>query len=271
MIASHARPWLLAAWLGSLAFVTQAQTVVTVHAAGSLRGAMTQLAQEFEVQAPPTKVRLVFGASGLLKDKLLAGEASNVFASANMEHPQALAAAGRAEATRPFARNALCALTRQGFALDERNLVDRLLDPKVKVGTSTPKADPSGDYAFEMFDRIDSTSTGPAGSASQLKAKALQLTGGPSSPPPPAGRSVYAMLVAERQADVFVTYCTNAAAARKEQPSLQVVPIPDAINVSARYGLGLLTPSSAPARQFVEFVLGPRGQDILASHGFSKP
>lgn len=39
-----------------------------------------------------------------------AGERADVFASANMEHPQALAALGRAGTVSRFARNALCAL-----------------------------------------------------------------------------------------------------------------------------------------------------------------
>jgi ABC-type molybdate transport system substrate-binding protein len=34
-----------------------------------------------------------FGASGLLKDEIKAGTQAEVFASANMEHPQALAGA----------------------------------------------------------------------------------------------------------------------------------------------------------------------------------
>ena len=30
-----------------------------------------------------------------------------------------------------------------------------LLDPQWKLGTSTPKADPSGDYAWEVFRRAE--------------------------------------------------------------------------------------------------------------------
>jgi ABC-type molybdate transport system substrate-binding protein len=42
-------------------------------------------------------------------------------------------------------------LVKPGLAVDGENLLDRLLDPKVKVGISTPKADPLGDYAIEVF------------------------------------------------------------------------------------------------------------------------
>jgi molybdate transport system substrate-binding protein len=106
------------------------------------------------------------------------------------------------------------------------------------------------------------------GAAAALKTKALQLTGGPSSPPPPADRNVYGALVASGQADVFITYCTNAVTARKEEPQLQVLAVPDAINVWASYGLALMQSASAAARPFIEFVLGPAGQKRLAEFGF---
>jgi ABC-type molybdate transport system substrate-binding protein len=247
-----------------------AQEAVTVHAAGSLRGALTELAQAFEAQTQRS-VKFSFGASGLLKDRLLGGERSEVFASANMEHPQALVAAGRAQAVLPFASNALCALAAPGFALNGKTLAARLLDADVKLGTSTPRADPSGDYAWQMFDRIEASGAAPAGSSAALKARALQLTGGPSSPPPPTGRNVYGVLVAEGQADVFITYCTNATLALREQPQLKVLPVPQAINVAAQYGLALVEPSSEGARAFVAFLLGPRGQVVLTAHGFGAP
>jgi molybdate transport system substrate-binding protein len=244
---------------------------LTVFAAGSLRGALTKIAQDFEASAGGAKVRLVFGASGLLRDRLQAGEAADVFASANMEHPQALAAAGRAEPVQRFTRNTLCALAAPSFGLGGRTLAERLLDPAVRVGTSTPKADPSGDYAFTMFERIETSGAAPAGSAQKLKAKALQLTGGPNSPAPPADRNVYGAIVAAGEADVFITYCTNAEIARAEQPRLQVLAIPEAINVFADYGLAVLRPASPTAQRFVQFVLSASGQARLRAVGFAAP
>jgi ABC-type molybdate transport system substrate-binding protein len=262
---------LAAALVAGMPFA-QAQTAqpVAVYAAGSLRAALNEVAAGFE-KSRGTPVRMTYGASGLLRDRIAGGEPAQVFASANMEHPQALAAAGKAEPVQAFARNALCVLAAPGFSLQGKTLPQRLLDGDVKLGTSTPKADPSGDYAFEMFERIESTGAAGPGSAAALKARALQLTGGPHSPPPPANRSVYGELVAAGQADAFVTYCTNAAQARREQPQLQVLPVPDAVNVAARYGVVLLQPASAAARDFVAYLLSPAGQAVLASHGFSAP
>ena len=265
--------WLAGVVLASAATgaAAQASDVLTVHAAGSLRAALTRIAEDYAAAPGGQKVNLIFGASGLLRDRLAGGERSDVFASANMEHPQSLAAAGKAEPVRAFTRNALCALAAPGFTLNGRTLAQRLLDADVKVGISTPKADPSGDYAFEMFERIESTGAAPTGAAEQLKAKALQLTGGPNSPPPPPDRNVYSVLMAEGKADVFITYCTNARLVQKEIAALQIVPIPETINVSARYGMTVVQPASPQARRFALFVLGATGQQRLAEVGFSTP
>ena len=243
------------------------QSPVPVFAAGSLRGPLTEAAQAFEASAGGVPLALTFGASGLLLDRIKTGADAQVFASANMAHPQALSAAGSFGPTQVFTRNALCALVRPGLAVDSTNLVATLLRPDVKLGTSTPKADPSGDYAFEMFQRVDNAGA-PAGSGAALAAKALQLTGGPTSPPPPADRNVYGVLVASGQADVFITYCTNAVVARREQPQLQVVDIAPAINVAADYGLAVRKDASPAAQAFAAYLLSPAGQAILRKAGF---
>ena len=240
---------------------------VPIFAAGSLRGPLTEAAKAFEASAGGAPVALTFGASGLLLDRIKTGADAQVFASANMAHPQALSAVGSFGPTQVFTRNALCALVRPGLAVDSTNLVATLLRPDVKLGTSTPKADPSGDYAFEMFQRVDNAGA-PAGSGAALAAKALQLTGGPTSPPPPADRNVYGVLVASGQADVFITYCTNAVVARREQPQLQVVDIVPAINVAADYGLAVRKDASPAAQAFAAYLLSPAGQAILRKAGF---
>lgn len=266
----HAQPSTAQAGVAPSGTAPNSPAALTVYAAGSLRSAMTQIAQDFQARQG-VQARLVFGASGLLRDRLASGEQADLFASANMEHPQALERSGRATSLRAFTRNELCALSNATFAADPRPLVAKLLDSRWKLGTSTPKADPSGDYAFEMFDRIERTGAAPAGSAATLKQRALQLTGGPQSPPPPAGRNVYGMLVAQGQADVFITYCTNAASAVAEEPTLKTLPIDAAINVSATYGVAVMNAAGPLASRFLDHLMGPEGQARLRALGFSAP
>ena len=83
---------LTATMTGLLMTPVAASDTVLLHVAGSLRGARTEVSQAFE-KSSPFKVQAKFGASGLLKDEIAAGARAEVFASANMEHPQALAAA----------------------------------------------------------------------------------------------------------------------------------------------------------------------------------
>ena len=60
------------------------------------------------------------------------------------------------------------------------------------------------------------------------------------------------MLVASGQADVFLTYCTNAVIAVAEEPGLQLVDVPPAINVSAEYGLAVRRGAAAAAQAFAD-------------------
>ena len=240
---------------------------VLLHAAGSLRGALTEVSNAFEA-ATGIAVRAKYGASGTLKDAISGGEKTEVFASANMEHPQALAAAKRGGPVVLFARNRLCALARPALEFDSASLLDRMLDASVKLGTSTPKADPSGDYAFEVFRKAAALK---AGARAALEKKALKLTGGPSSPQPPAGRSLYGMLVADGKADIFLAYCTAARDAQKENAGQQIVALPDALTVGADYGLTVIADAPPAAYRFAMFILSVDGQRILASHGFTAP
>jgi ABC-type molybdate transport system substrate-binding protein len=244
-----------------------AEETVLLHAAGSLRAALTEVAKAFEA-AGLGKVQAKFGASGLLKDEIAGGAKAEVFASANMEHPLALAAEKRSGAVVLFARNRLCALARPGLDAAPDALLGRMLDPQVKLGTSTPKADPSGDYAWEVFRKAEKLSPG---AFAILEKKALQLTGGPTSPPAPQGRSVYGDLVAQGAADIFLAYCTSALAAQHENHAQQIVQLPDALAVGADYGLTVMNGASVPAYQFALFILSADGQRTLAKHGFAAP
>ena len=258
----------LAALVAALAVVpamAQSSDTVLLHAAGSLRGALTEVAKAFET-ASGAKVEMKYGASGLLKDEIAGGAKAEVFASANMEHPQALAKAGKSGPVVLFARNRLCALIKPGLVVEPATLIDVMLDPQVKLGTSTPKADPSGDYAWEVFRKADAIR---AGAFAALSHKALQLTGAPSSVAAPTDRNLYGMLVAQGRADLFLTYCTNALAAVKENPGQRMVALPDNLAVGADYGLTVMTGASPPAYRFAMYILSPDAQRILANLGFA--
>ncbi len=239
-----------------------------LYAAGSLRPALTEVGQAF-TKARGTKVNAQFGSSGLLREQLERGEAGDVYASADMGNPLALAKAGKAEPVVLFARNRLCAIVRPGLQVTPGTVLATMLAPGTKLGTSTPRNDPAGDYAWQVFAKADAVQPG---ARQVLEAKALKLTGAPDSPRPPDGRSVYAWHVLQGRADVFLAYCTAGREAAAEVAGITVVELPPELAVGADYGLTVLrTANTNAALPFVLYVLSTEGQAILARHGFDAP
>ncbi len=248
----------------SVSHPTLSADPIPVVAAGSLRDAMTEIARAHEAQTGQ-KFTLSFAASGLLRERIEKGEATQVFASADMGHPQRLADGGSWGMPRVFARNQLCALTQANLNLTPDRLLDALLDPAIRLGASTPNADPAGDYAWALFRRADAVRAGAYGI---LERKALQLTGGPTSPKAPAGRGTYAWVMDQGQADIFLTYCTNAVAAQAEVPRLKIVAVPPDLQVYADYGLTVRRASHPAAQAFADALLAPSAQAVFARYGF---
>jgi len=259
------RALLLAATLLMAAPVAAAEPV-RLAAAGSLRAALAEVATGFAASPGGAQVAQSYAPSGLLRQRIGAGEAFEVFASANMEHPEAVGRE-RGRATVLFARNRLCAIARPGLDVTPETLLDRMLDPAVRLGTSTPRADPAGDYAFALFARAEAVRPG---ARAALEGKALTVTGGPDSARPPEGRDLYAWQFERNAVDLFLTYCTNAVLARAADASLRQVAVPEALAVGADYGVILLSDRPEAAR-FVLFLLSPPGQTMLARLGFDAP
>lgn len=259
----------LSALVLGLSVMTDAASAqsVQLYSAGSLKGAWLDMIEAFAA-ATGIKVEPRFGPSGALKDAILAGANADVFTSANMEHPRALATARLSGSAVLFARNRLCALARPGLAVEPATILDRMLDPAVKLATSTPKADPAGDYAWSVFHKADAIRPG---AFAQLDRKALQLVGGPNSPPPPEGRSGYGALVASGAADLFLLYCTAAKVAEQENPGQRAIALPPELAVGADYGLAVLNRAPPDAYRLALFILSNDGQRILAKAGFDAP
>ncbi len=252
----------------ALAPVNVAAETVRLYAAGSLKAVMADITREFEAKSGgAVKVETVLGPSGILRERIEKGEAAHVFASADTGHPKRLGDQGRtAGPLIVFARNELCALARGGLAIAADTLLERMLDPAIKLGTSTPKADPSGDYAFALFGKAEAVKTG---SKATLEAKALTLTGGPASESAPAGRNPYAWVMETGKVDIFLTYCTNALLAKAEVPSLSIVAIPKPLNVAADYGLVIMNGAPKAAHDLAAFIRSETGRAALIKYGFS--
>ncbi|MBS1211115.1 MAG: modA 2 [Proteobacteria bacterium] len=246
-----------------LCCVHAAQADVRLFAAGSLKGALSEVSAAF-TQQTGIPVKGEYGPSGILRERIEKNEAVDVFTSADMNHPRKLAASGRAPFVVRFTGNRLCAMAKPEVGLNSDNVLEKALSPAIKLGTSTPLSDPSGDYTWKVFDKAEALKPG---ATQTLKTKALQLVGGPTSEVIPAGRSAVPYMFATGKADMFIAYCTTGQAARGEGVTLTVVNLPSTLAQSADYGMVVLT-KSTEAAQLALFIMSEPAQAILAKWGF---
>jgi molybdate transport system substrate-binding protein len=262
------RRWLVIALV--LGGVSSAQAEeIRVLAAGSLRGALGVIATAFE-KTHDAHVTLVAGPAGALRDRILGGEAFDLYATAAFPQAQALTDKGLARASVLIARNRLCALVRSDSEITPDTLIDALLRPDTKPGTSTPKSDPAGDYAWEFFRRIDAAHPGAydalTGRAQMLFGGAERKAAAPGSDPggDPIGRALDAKAV-----DVVFVYCSGAQPkAEQSAGKYRAFALPAPYAVTAEYGSTLSTRASSLAFDFFLTLLSPSGQETLRHFGF---
>jgi ABC-type molybdate transport system substrate-binding protein len=240
---------------------------VSLYAAGSLHGALTDIANAF-TQQTGIVVDQTYGSSGLLRGRIENGETADVFASADTDNPQRLQREGRSGAVTVFTRNRMCLLVKPARA-GSRTVAELMLDPSLRLVTSTPKADPAGDYAEAIFAKLNAQRPG---ALAALDTKALRLIGGANAVSIPAGAdlAVY-LLLTSNQGDTFLTYCSGFVASVAANPTqLRSLEMPPDLAVRADYGLALRNGAPPAAAQLREFILSPAGQAILVRYGFSR-
>jgi molybdate transport system substrate-binding protein len=251
----------LCALSGSAASAPPEAQSVEIYAAGSLRGVVTEVAQAvqaaFNIELQPT-----FGSSGTLRERIEKGEAPDLFLSADLASPRKLETQGRTFVPAAmFARNRMCVVARAA-GVTAANMVDRMLAKGVRLKTSTPVADPSGDYAWAIFDHIDGVRPG-AGRLLKEKAQAsMGVTATPASPT----QHPYAALLAAKQIDIAITYCSGMAAMRKDLPQLHSFEVPPQFDPHPVDGMALLS-NKPEALRVALFLFSEKGQAIIAEQG----
>jgi len=235
-------------------------TTLNILAAGSLRAVWPDLMASF-TSLSGLRITTDFGPAGRLRQRIEAGEACDFFASANRLHPEALLQQGRAVKLGLFAANTLCLTARRDIVTRADDWLSLLCRDDLRVATSTPLSDPSGDYTWELFDNIERLHPG---SGSRLKAKARPMVGGTDGLMVPKGELAAQWLIEQKHTDMFIGYASYAPRLQL-CPKLHVLNIPAPYNVVAEYGWACC---SDPALPLAAFLSSAEAQTILQQHGF---
>jgi molybdate transport system substrate-binding protein len=223
---------------------TVPRATITVLAAASLTDAFTQLGQAFEAARPGTKVVFSFGASSALATQANEGAPADLMASADEANLEKVVDAGNASMPSVFARNRLAILVARGNPKGIRALPD-LARPGVDFVLCAPEV-PCGKFGAQALGKAGVTAP-PRSYEENVKAVVTKVTLG--------------------EADAGIVYVTDVKGAGGRAEG---VDIPDAQNVVAVYPMAVLRQSGRPelARAFLDYVLSPAGQQVLARHGF---
>ncbi|HEX3411948.1 MAG TPA: substrate-binding domain-containing protein [Stellaceae bacterium] len=236
---------------------------LTVFAAGSLREALGAIAEDFGA-AHKIQIRTEFGPSGRMRERIEHGEHADLFASADIGHARTVVEEGRATVMAMFARNSICALIPQTLGLTEATIVDKLLDPATRIGISTPKVDPLGDYTIDVYRRINQEH---AGAADDLMARSTVIGVPPGGPEPRSG-DTFADALQDGSVDLEILYCSGRDRFARLLPTATMTPFPPALQVGPEYALAVLKNCDPLAAELALYMLSPKGQATLASSGF---
>jgi molybdate transport system substrate-binding protein len=230
---------------------------LTVFAAASLTDAFEAIEQELEAATPNLSITYNFGGSQALVTQLEEGAQADIFASANtVQMDAAIAAELVGGAPLPFARNHLVIVTPAGNPAAIERAADIGKEEILLVLAQSEV--PAGRYARESVCRmsIDAATYGP----DFVERVAANVVSEEEDV-----RDVLAK-VALGEADAGIVYVSDAVAAGDQ---VQVVDIPDEVNVIATYPVAVLAgDDEVLGSAFVAYLLSEEGQAMLERYGF---
>jgi len=238
---------------------TLAPISLNVFAAASLTDAFTEIGKNFEAAHPNVTVVFNFAGSNQLAQQIGQGAPVDVFASANKTQMEVAIKSERVVSgtEHTFARNRLVVI----FPKDNPSGVSTLQDltkPGLKIVLAAKEV-PVGQYALDFLDKAVKDTTFGASFKDDALKNVVSYE-----------ENVRAVLskVTLGEADAGIVYTSDIAGNAADKVGR--LDIPDALNTIASYPIAPLkdSPNAEVAQIFVDYVLAPEGQTVLAGFGF---
>jgi molybdate transport system substrate-binding protein len=237
----------------------QGNTTLTVLAAASLTESFGEIGKLFEVRNPGVKVAFSFAGSQQLAQQLGQGAPADVFASASPKYMDSAVQAGRVNkgAGKTFVQNRLVVIYPKDNPAGLKELKD-LAKPGLKLDLAD-KSVPVGQYSLDFLDKaVKDPSFDPAFKDNVLKNVVSYED------------NVKSVLtkVSLGEADAGIVYVTDITP--DASGKIMKIDIPDALNTVATYPIAPISDSknATLAKAFIDLVLSPDGQAIMARYGF---
>jgi molybdate transport system substrate-binding protein len=216
-----------------------------VFAAASLNGAFDEIGKDFEKANPGTSVSFNYNGSSTLATSILQGAPADVFAAASPTNMKTVTDASMTSADpQTFTTNLAEIMVEKGNPKHISSVSD-LANPQLKVVVCAPDV-PCGALAQKIFDNAG------------VKVK-------PVSEETSVGGVVTKVTLGE--ADAGMVYETDVKANGGKTSGVE---IPADQNETTEYPIAPLkdAPNPSTATAFIAYVMGPQGQQVLASYGF---
>lgn len=226
-----------------------ARETLSVFAASSLTDALGRVETAFEEARPDVDVQVTFAGSQVLRLQIEHGARADIFVSADERHVDALVEAGDLVEPKVVAYNELAVIVPRNRPGIER-FEDLPHAERIVVGS--PEG-PVGAYTREVLQRARRELGEAFGAAVERNVVSEE----------PNVRLVRAK-VELGEADAAFVYRSDVSG------SVEEVPIPESLQVRARYSAGVTRGSRTPqlAGSFLEHLRGAQGQATLSRHGF---
>jgi molybdate transport system substrate-binding protein len=232
---------------------------LTILAAASLTEPFYELGRQFEAGHPDTKVEFNFSGSQQLAQQLSQGAAADIFASANQKYMDTAVQNNRIleNCAKIFVKNRLVVIFPKENPAGIKELKD-LANPGMKLDFAA-QAVPAGQYSLDFLEK-----------ASRDSAFGITFKAGVLMNVVSYEENVKAVLtkVALGEADAGIVYASDISGGAADKVSR--LDIPDALNVIAIYPIAVIKDSENTdlAKAFIDLVLSPAGQGLLAMYHF---
>jgi len=238
-------------WFAPSAAPAAPQTELTVSAAISLKDALDEIKQVYEQANPGVTIATNYGASGTLQLQIEQGAPVDIFLSAAPKQMDALASKSLLlEGTRKdLLRNEIVLIVPLDSALKISSFQDLAGADAKRVALGEPAAVPAGQYAKEVLTRL--------GIYDAVNAKAV------------FAKDVRQVLtyVETGNVDAGIVYKTDALSSK----TVKIVAVaPADSHAPVLYPVAVIKDSKNPvaAKQFQDFLAGPKAAEIFRKYGF---